>query len=378
MRRIDKMQHKQGLWRWLWAAFPLKSGHKTIDFLLLFVPAAFVARYLTQSGALLTFSFAALAVVPLAGALGQSTGDLASHLGDRLGALVNATLGNASELIIGIALLWGGHAEIVKASLSGSIICNILFVFGMSALTGGIGRKGQRFSSADARLTSTLLFVSVVALILPAIFSFSIFGSFHERGPNFARLSLWTSVVLIVVYFLSLIFLWDRSSSAPARQAAPARSSVSVLTSLSLATVLLAVVSQILVDEIEQARHILGWSELFMGVIVIAILGNAAEHAVAVMMARRDRMELALGVTAGSSVQIALLVAPLLVIVSWAFHHPMSLMFTPLEIAGVALAVLILAMITLDGETTWFEGAELLAVYLIFAISAYFLPSQSP
>jgi Ca2+:H+ antiporter len=372
----ENTRQKQRSWRSFWAASPLTGGHPLIDVLLVFVPAAFIVRYLVHAGALLTFSLAALAVIPLAGALGEATGDLASHLGARVGALVNATMGNASELIVGIALLSGGHADIVKASLSGSIICNILFVFGMSALVGGIGRQRQQFSSTAARLTSTLLFVSVAALIIPAIFSLSIFGSLRERGPNFAPLSRWTSIVLIIVYFLSLIFTFRRPSSVTARHEAPvSRSAVSALISLLLATILLAFVSQILVDEIEAAKQILGWSDLFMGVIVIAIIGNAAEHAAAVMMARRDSMELALGVTAGSSVQIALLVAPVLVLISWIINQPMSLIFTPLEIAGVAMAVLILAMIALDGETTWFEGAELLAVYVIFAISAYFLPA---
>jgi Ca2+:H+ antiporter len=379
MRIAEKSQETQGPWRKLWAVSPLRTGHKLIDLLLLFVPLAFVARYLTRSGALLTFSLAAVAVIPLAGALGESTGELATHVGTRVGALVNATMGNASELIIGVALLSSGHTDIVKASLSGSIICNILFVFGMSALVGGIGRERQEFSSTAARLTSTLLFVSVVALIIPAIFSLSIFGSLQERGPNFAPLSLWTSVVLLIVYFLSLVFTLSRPSFAAAPQRGrAARSLMSSLISLGLATVLLALVSQILVDEIEQAKRILGWSDLFMGVIVIAIIGNAAEHAVAVMMARRNRMELALGVTAGSSVQIALLIAPLLVLISWVIHQPMSLVFTPLEIAGVALAVLIVTVIALDGQTTWFEGAELLAVYVIFAISAYFMPGVSP
>jgi Ca2+:H+ antiporter len=143
------------------------------------------------------------------------------------------------------------------------------------------------------------------------------------------------------------------------------------------ATALLAFVSQILAEEIDQAKHILGWSDLFMGVIVIAVIGNAAEHAVAVTMAKRDKMELALGVSVGSSAQVALFIAPVLVIISWVLHQPMSLVFTPLEIAGVALSVLIVAMISMDGETTWLEGVELVAVYLIFAISAYFLPSVS-
>jgi Ca2+:H+ antiporter len=369
---------RRNLARKLWHGFPLKSGHKLIDVMILCVPLTFIARYLLRSDPLLTFFLAALSVVPLAGALGDSTAALAANLGTHVGALLNATMGNASEFIVGVALLSGGHSDIVKASLSGSIICNILFVFGLSALVGGVGRQRQQFSTATARLSSTLLFVAVVGLIIPAIFSLSIFGNLQEHGPNLAPLSFWTSIVLITVYILSLVFTFKRSSSNPSEhQPLPARSVTSSLISLVLATALLAFVSQILAEEIEQAKRILGWSDLFMGVIVIAVIGNAAEHAVAVTMAKRDEMELALGVSVGSSAQIALFIAPVLVVISWVLHQPMSLVFTPLEIAGVALSVLIVAMISVDGETTWLEGVELVAVYLIFAFSAYFLPSTS-
>jgi Ca2+:H+ antiporter len=355
--------------------FPLHTGHRALDALLVAVPVAFALHYLTSAGPVVTFAICALAIIPLAGALGQETEDLSAYTGPQIGGLVNATMGNATELIIAFFALRAGHPEVVKASLSGSIIGNILLVFGTSALVGGLGKQKQQFSRQAAGVNSTMLFIAVVALVVPAVYSLSAMGASKAEGTRLQQLSDWTSVILILIYLVSLLYSLLTRRSLPLREQEPEkpeRSLPVLLLALAATTVLIAFLSEILVGQIEQTKQALGISELFLGVIVIAIIGNAAEHATAVMMAARDKMELALTITVGSSVQIALLVSPLLVLASWALRRPMSLVFSPLEIAGIALAVLIVQMISADGETTWFEGAQLIAVYLILALAFYF------
>jgi Ca2+:H+ antiporter len=362
----------------LWRNFPLRTGHTVLDALLVAIPVA-AAMDMMHAAPLAIFIAAALAIVPLAGALGHSTEDLSTHLGQRIGGLLNATLGNATELIIAIFALRAGHAEIVKASLSGSIIGNTLLVLGAAVLAGGIGREKQTFSRRDAGVNTTMLFIAVVALVMPAVFDLSIFGHLAPRGRTVTHLSLATAVVLVIVYFLSLLYTLRGGVSHGKEEAAEksTRSVTSLLVSLAIVTVLIAWLSDVLVAQIEAVKHSLGWSDLFIGVIVIATVGNAAEHSTAVLMAMRNKMDLSVTIAAGSSTQIALLVAPVLVFISWAMGDPMSLIFSPLEITGIALSVFILDMIASDGETTWFEGAELIAVYLILALAFYFVPENS-
>ena len=366
--------------RSLWSRFPLKTGHALLDALLLAVPVAFVLHFLAVPP-LVTFAAAALGIVPLAAVLGESTEDLAVHTGPALGGLLNATLGNATELILAFIMLRAGQQEVVKASLSGSIIGNVLLVLGLSALAGGLGREKQQFSRQIASVNSTLLFIAVVALVMPAVFALTIYGRLAAETDRIESLSLGTAAVLIAIYVASLVFSFvtnkPHATSVAAAHGGEQRSvplATSVV-SLAIATVLVALLSEILVGQLEAAKRALGVSDLFMGVIVIAIIGNAAEHATAVIMARRDRMTLAVSIAIGSSTQIALFVAPVLVFAGWLMGRRMSLVFTPFEIAGVALAVLIMQMIASDGETTWFEGAELIAVYLILAVSFYFVPA---
>ncbi len=358
-----------------WRGFPLRTGHTPLNWLLLAVPVA-IALELSHASSLAVFVVTAMAIVPLAGVLGEATEDLVHYLGPRVGGLLNATMGNATELIISIFALRAGQLEIVKASISGSIIGNILLVLGMSALAGGVGRQKQEFSRRTAGVNSTMLFIAVVALVMPAVYDLSVFGSLRVEGSRIQHLSLWTSVVLVGVYLLSLVFdlATPLSGPASAHQEEPDRSSKAALVALVIATVLVALLSEILVAQIEPAKQTLGLSDLFMGVVVIAIIGNAAEHATAVVMAVRNKMDLALTIAVGSSAQVALLVAPLLVFISWIMGRPMSLIFTPLEIAGIALAVIIVEMISSDGETTWFEGVQLLAVFLILGAAFYFVP----
>jgi Ca2+:H+ antiporter len=370
---LPEQPHTVSRWR---AWFPLKTGYKWLDPLLLAVPIAVAMQYAFRVPPLLLFGVAAVGIIPLAGALGEATDELGSHLGERAGGLLNATMGNATELILAFFALRAGHVEIVKASISGSIIGNVLLVLGMSALVGGIGREHQQFSRRHASISGTMLFIAVVALVVPAMFDLAVYGELREYGHRVEQLSLWTCLVLVVLYALGLVFTFGGPKSQPVEKEKPRGSARSALISLVVATVLIAVMSEILVGQIEAAKRALGMSELFLGVIVIAIIGNAAEHATAIVMARRDRMELALSIAVGSSIQIALLVAPLLVFASWLMGKPMSLVFSPLEIAGITLAVLTAEMISSDGETTWFEGVQLIAVYLILAVAFYFVPSQ--
>lgn len=362
----------------IWRHFPLKTGQRWLDVLLVATPLAFILRGL-HAPPLYVFVAAALGIVPLAGILGQSTGALATHTGPSIGGVLNATLGNATELIIAIFALRAGHISVVKASLSGSIIGNLLLVLGLSIVAGGTRRETLRFSRANASMNSTMLMIAVAALVMPAVFALSSFGDLaYHHSPRLEQLSFWASGVLILLYLANLVFIVKtRPQPAPAqpagRQGQPGIKQAMI--SLTLATAAISLLSEILVSAIEPVSHSLGMTELFIGVIVVALVGNAAEHSTAVMMAMEDKMDLAISVAAGSSTQIALFVAPVLVFLSAAFGNPMTLLFNGFEIAGIFLSVLIVAMISSDGETHWMEGAELLALYAILAVAFYFVPA---
>ena len=289
-----------------WAKFPLKTSHALLNWLLLFVPVAVVAGFVWKPSPLIIFAIAALGIIPLAGVLGEATEDLASYLGQGLGGLLNATMGNATEFIIAIFALRAGHVEVVKASLSGSIIGNILLVLGLSVLVGGWGRDRQRFSRQAAAVNSTMMFIAVVALVIPAVFAWSVFGQLREHDKLIENMSLLTSGVLIVVYLLSLFFSFGTHATKEQETHKSQRSIGSALLALGLATVLIGILSEVLVAQIDATKQALGLSELFLGVIVIAIIGNAAEHAAAIFFAMENKMDLSLGIAIGSSVQIAL------------------------------------------------------------------------
>lgn len=388
----------------LWAKFPIKTGHVVLDWMLLALPAALVLHWFVHPGPVFVFTAAALAIIPLAGALGEATDVLSHHIGQRWGGLLNATMGNATELIIGFFTLRAGHVEIVKASISGSIIGNALLVLGMSCIAGGLRREKQTFSRRDAAVNSTMLFIAVVALVVPAVYDLATYGQLKQNGVAIEHLSLWTSLILVLVYASSMLFTFgfgsgqsksrqsgaehgrpgfsettgQGSSSSPrtaGRSEGDTPPAKSAVVSLAVATALVAYMSEILVGQLEAVKAHLGVSDLFLGVIIIAIIGNAAEHSTAIIMAARNKMDVALNIAVGSSSQIALLVAPLLVFVSWFMQKRMSLVFTGLEIAGIGLAVLVLEMISYDGETNWFEGVELVAVYLILAVAFYYVPA---
>ncbi len=344
--------------------------------LLALVPVAIVLEHLHISG-LWLFVISAAAIIPLAGLLGEGTEELSLHMGPAAGGLLNATFGNAGELIIAFFALRAGHPEVVQASLTGSIIGNVLLVFGFSVFLGGLGRERQQFNRTAAGANTTMLLLAVAALIMPAVFSYVTYGSLQSAQPKVEALSRWTAVVLLLIYGAGLVFslVTHRGLFGSGEHRAPHLSKGAALTLLVVATALVAWLSEIFVGAIEPATAALGMSKLFVGVIVVAMIGNAAEHAAAIMLARRNQMDLALAVSVGSSVQIALLVAPLLVLSSYLMGQHLSLVFNPFEIAAVVLSVLVIAMVVLDGETNWFEGLQLLALYGILAIAFYFIPA---
>jgi Ca2+:H+ antiporter len=370
-------------WQRLWQQFPLRTEAVWLNVLLLAVPAAFVVNYAHMSPAII-FLTAALGIVPLAGVLGETTDQLATRIGPTLGGILNATMGNATELIIAFFALRAGHAQVVKASLSGSIIGNLLLVLGLAVLVGGAKREKQTFSRTAVASNCTMLFIAVVALIMPAVYDISVFGNLKQQNPYLEELSLATSAVLILIYLISFFFMLKTHKSLfhhheephPERHRKQEEVSITrALIGLGLATVLIGFLSEFLVSEIDMLTKTFGLTEVFVGVIIVAIIGNAAEHSTAILAARNNQMDLAMSIAVGSSTQIALFVAPVLVFLSVLVGHPMSLVFSPLEIASVVLSVLIVEMISYDGETNWFEGAQLLAVYIILAISFYFVPA---
>ncbi|RMF72224.1 MAG: calcium/proton exchanger [Acidobacteria bacterium] len=361
---------------------PGRLARPSLDWLLAFVPAVVAAEYLVPSAQTAIFVGACLAILPLAGWMGRATEHVAEHTGEGIGGLLNATFGNAAELIIALMALRAGLHDVVKASLTGSIIGNILLVLGASALAGGIGRGRQTFNAVAARSQATMLWLAAIALVLPAAYH-------HLAGPaGSAReidLSTEIAVVLLVVYALSLVFSLrthralfvgeggDVETVDEGHAVWPLGRALLVLLA---ATVLIAWMSEILVGTVEHAASALGMTDLFLGVIVVAIIGNAAEHSTAIIAARKNRMDLSLGIAIGSSVQIALFVAPVLVLVSHVLGpRPMDLVFSPAEVLAVVLAVAITGQIAGDGESHWLEGVQLLAVYAIFGIVFYLLPA---
>jgi Ca2+:H+ antiporter len=347
-----------------------------LKLLLIFVPAAILLSFLSPSSHMLVFLAACLAIVPLAGWLGRATEELTHNTNQGIGGLVNATFGNATELIIAVAALQKGLYPLVKASLTGSLIGNLLLVLGGAVLAGGIKHERQRFNVTAARAQVTLLTLATIGMIMPAAFHYLAGPGGRSREND---LSLEISVVLLLAYGAHLVFSLRTHkqlfAGIPAEAGTAAWSMKKSIVILLGATVLIAWVSEILVGSVEEAATTLGLTRVFVGVIVVAVVGNAAEHSTAVMMAIKNRMELSIGIAIGSSLQIALFVAPLLVAVShFIGPRPMDLVFTPAEVLAIFLAVLISGHITSDGESNWLEGALLLAVYLILAIVFFFLP----
>lgn len=361
----------------------------TLNWLLIFIPVASYSEFVAHIHTL-TFIASCLAIIPIAGWMGEATENLAEHTGEGVGGLLNATFGNAAELIIALVALSAGQHEIVKASITGSIIGNLLLVLGAACFAGGLRHPILRFSGPAVRSYSSMLFLAAVALVLPAVFH-------HLGGPGIQTrerdLSLEISVVLIITYGLSLwfslkthkhLFIGEAAESAQVteveadghHQPWSIKKAVGVLVA---ATVLIAIIAEWMVGSVTHAAASLGMSNVFVGIIVVAIVGNAAEHSTAIMVALKNRMDLAMGVAIGSSIQIALFVAPVLVFASYFFGpHPLDLVFSPMEVIAVVLAVLVVEQVTSDGETHWLEGIQLLSVYAILALVFYLLPEHGP
>jgi len=329
------------------------------------------------------FITAAVSLIPLAGIIGLGTEELARRSGPAWGGFLNATFGNAAELIIAIVALREGHLALVQASITGSIVGNLLLVLGLSFFVGGIGRRSQKFHRTAANNAAAMLFLAVVALVMPAVFDLALYGTLAARPPAIDRLSLGSAGVLICAYAGSLVYAFTahrdlfRSAHDPhngAHDAAPALSSAQAGALLAAGTVITTIQAELLVGTLQASLALFGFTELFVGVIVIAIVGNAAEHYAAVTAARRDEMTLAVEIAVGSSAQIALLVAPLLVLYAHIIGRPMSLLFNPFEIVAIALSVLATSIVVADGESNWVEGLLLLAVYLILGMAFYFVP----
>ncbi|MFW6175366.1 MAG: calcium/proton exchanger [Acidobacteriota bacterium] len=350
----------------------------SLSWLLVFVPAAVGLDLLAPERPTLVFLAACVAVIPLAGWLGKATEHLAERTSEGVGGLLNATFGNAAEIIIALFALRRGLTEVVKASITGSIIGNILLVLGLAFLTGGVRHRRQEFNVAGARVQATMLTLAAIALIMPALFHHLVGAGEAER-----TLSLEISVVLMVTYGLLLLFslhthrqLFTGTAAEAADREHEPWSLGRSLGVLVASAAVIGWMSEILVGSVEAAAESLGMTEVFVGVIVVAVVGNAAEHSTAVLMAWKNRMDLAVGIAVGSSVQIALFVAPLLVFASLILApEPMDLVFTPAEVVAVGLAILITGQIAGDGRSNWLEGAQLLAVYLILGIVFYFIPA---
>ncbi len=348
---------------------------------LLFIPASLYFGYGGTFPSWLVFVSACLAVLPLAGYMGEATEHIASRTGPTLGGFLNATFGNAAELIIAIVALQAGLIELVKASITGSILGNLLLIMGLSLFAGGIDKPIVRFSKTTAGMSAGMMALAVTGLIFPALFH----GAHSGENASLVELHLSeaVAVVLALTYVASLLFSLKTHRHAlgaePHPTEGPTWSIPRSILVLALATVGVAIESEILVHAVQGLTADTPWiSETFLGLIIIPIIGNAAEHATAIVVARKGKMDLALQIAMGSSAQVALLVAPLLVFIG-ALMGPsangvyMNLVFSPLEVVAVGLSTLLAAIVTLDGESHWFEGVQLLALYAMVAIAVFFI-----
>ena len=355
-----------------------------INALLIFVPTTVLLELFKPQWHSVIFLTSCLAIIPLAGWLSHATEHIASRTGEGVGGLLNATFGNAAELIIAIAAMRAGLYGVVKASIIGSIIGNILLVLGASMLGGGLLFRQQKFNASAGRSQAEMLSLSIFALIMPAIY-YSALKT--ESAALQQKLSLIIAAILFIVYLFYLYFqlvthkgLFAGSSDETAGHPAPAASwsiGKSLLV-LALSTALVAWMSEILVGTVEPAAQAFGMNTVFIGVIVVGIIGNAAEHTAAIVMARKNRMDLAISISMGSGVQIALFVAPLLVFLSYFLGpQPFDLIFGLQLVLILLLAVLIIGQVVNDGESNWLKGMLLLTIYLILAVALYFIPPES-
>jgi Ca2+:H+ antiporter len=350
-----------------------------VTWLVIFIPVTIGLEVFVPERYLLIFIASSLAILPLAKWMGDATEQLAAYFGEGVGGLLNATFGNAAELIIALAALRAGLYDVVKASIVGSIIGNVLLVLGAAMLAGGLRHQEQRFNAVAARSQATMLMLAAIALILPAYFQSAV----GTTTQGLDRLSVSISIVLLLAYLLNLAFALVTHRALFAGSDQPDEGKVQppkarAVSMLAGTTVGIAWMSEILVGTIEPATHELGLSKIFVGVFVVAVMGNAVEHATAIFAAMKDRMDLSLAIAIGSSVQIALFVAPVLVLASLFFGPmPMDLAFPAGLVLLVLVSVLITAQVANDGRSDWLEGIQLLTIYLVLGLTLFFVPTNS-
>ena len=372
---------------------PANGGFKIepLNWLLAAIPVAITLRFMHASDVWI-FAFSCIAIIPLAGLMGRATENLAATMGAGVGGLLNATFGNAAELIIALFALAKGpeYYPLVKASITGSIIGNVLLVLGLSILCGGFKFERQTFNRTAASTGSAMMALATIGLLVPTLFH-----AFHvqhapteERKEDFSFLSDEIAVILFIVYLLNLFFSLKthkhlfrgdlNPGDADDAHEPPEWSRKTSMSVLIASTIGVAIMSEVLVSSVESAGHKLGMTSVFMGVIVVAVIGNAAEHSTAILMAMKNKMDLAVSIAVGSGIQIALFVTPVLVFVSIGLGRPLDLHFTGMEIASIVISLIVLNMVCEDGESHWMEGVLLLAVYIILGLAFYHLPEAAP
>ena len=356
------------------------SKSSAIYVLLIFAPIAAGLEF-AHADHLVLFVVSAIALIPLAKLIGDSTEHLATYYGPTAGSLLNVTFGNAAEIIIAVTAISAGLLDLVKASITGAIIGNILLILGLSVIAGGFRYKEQSFSRENIGIQSSMLFLAIIGLAVPTILASTILSPSENQG-RVQLLSDALAFILLLVYILGIVFTFitHKHLFTPPETTEDIQESHGTHWSKKKSFLLLAasmagviVVSEILVASVETTGEELGFGQLFVGAIIVGIVGNAAEHSSAILLARKGKMELSIGIAAGSGTQIALFVVPILVFAGIAMGQPFTLVFTLLELATIFLAAIILNLIVHDGRSNWFEGVMLTAVYIIIAIAFFFV-----
>ena len=348
---------------------------KYLYILLVFIPITIAGKFMGFSDTML-FLCSSLAIIPLAGVMGKSTDEIACFCGQKIGGLLNATFGNATELIIAFIAMKEGLFDVVKASLAGSVIGNILLVLGMSMLAGGLKYKTQTFSKSSINITSSMLLLAVLGLSIPAIFTHTL--PEVSLTAQYEGLNIIIAVLMLVVYLSQFVFTFVTHRSlyeetVPSdEEESPSSSLPRAIAMLIASTICIAVLSEIFVATVEPMAESAGLSKTFVGIILVPIIGNAAEHSSAIIMAARNKMNAAIEIALGSSLQIILFVVPVLILLSL-FFTPMSIVFTPFELVALIGAVLIANSVVSDGESNWLEGLQLIIVYIIIGAAFFFV-----
>ncbi|CEP96751.1 calcium/proton exchanger [Paraclostridium sordellii] len=346
---------------------------KILKYLLIFIPISIIGEFIHLPPTVM-FILAALSIIPLAGLMGEATEEISFYTGPKIGGFLNATFGNATELIISFFALKAGLFDVVKASIAGSVIGNILLVLGASMLFGGLKHKNQTFNKKVIEVSSSMLLFAVIGLCIPAIFTHTIDPKL--LNTRYEGLSIVVAIIMFAIYILSLVFSFithkDIYSIEHEEEGSAKWSLKKSIIILAIATILIGIESEFLVSGVDSITATLGLSEFFVGIILIPIIGNAAEHSTAIVMAMKNKMDVSVEIAVGSSLQIILFVAPVLIFLSLLFT-PMSIVFNQFELVSLIVSVLIVNRVASDGESNWLEGVQLLSVYLIIAAGFFIL-----